>query len=147
MLKIPDQQIRINYYTRLMAICPGLPGWAGTRKDFTKAEAVSGSGISWAVCKSAPRCREITTPPPHHSVFTGRMPFLPNNQQRQSTVNDNQAELTVIWQCLLWSGSQRLWQVLRIGKLVLQQTVQLLQCLLSFSLTTYTHKHTHTDLI
>ena len=27
----------------------------------------------------------ITTPAPHHSVFTGRMPFLPPNQQRQST--------------------------------------------------------------
>jgi len=27
-----------------------------------------------------------TTPAPHHSVFfTGRMPFLPPNQQRQST--------------------------------------------------------------
>jgi len=24
-------------------------------------------------------------PVPHHSVFTGRMPFLPPNQQRQST--------------------------------------------------------------
>jgi len=24
-------------------------------------------------------------PTPHHSVFTGRMPFLPPNQQRQST--------------------------------------------------------------
>jgi len=24
-------------------------------------------------------------PAPHHSVFTGRMPFLPLNQQRQST--------------------------------------------------------------
>jgi len=24
-------------------------------------------------------------PAPHHSVFTGRMPFLPPNQQRQST--------------------------------------------------------------
>jgi len=46
---------------------------------------VSGSGISWAICKSAPRSRQITTPAPHHSVFTGRMPFLPLNQQRQST--------------------------------------------------------------
>jgi len=27
----------------------------------------------------------ITTPVPHHSVFTGRMPFLPPNQQHQST--------------------------------------------------------------
>ena len=34
-----------------------------------KQETVSGSGISWAVCKSAPRFRQITTPAPHHSVF------------------------------------------------------------------------------
>jgi len=46
---------------------------------------VSGSGISWAMCKSAPRSRQITTPAPHHSVFTGRMPFLQPDQQRQST--------------------------------------------------------------
>ena len=29
-------------------------------------ETVSGSGISWAICKSAPRYRQITTPAPHH---------------------------------------------------------------------------------
>ena len=46
---------------------------------------MSGSGISWAICKSAPRSRQTTTPTPHHSFFTGRMPFLPPNQQRQST--------------------------------------------------------------
>jgi len=34
-----------------------------------KQEKVSGSGISWAICKSAPRCRQITTPAPHHSVI------------------------------------------------------------------------------
>ena len=28
---------------------------------------------------------KITTPAPHDLVFTGRMPFLPPNQQRQST--------------------------------------------------------------
>ena len=32
-------------------------------------KTVSGSGISWAICKSAPRSRQITTPVPHHSVF------------------------------------------------------------------------------
>ena len=48
-----------------------------------KQETVSGSGISWAICKSAPRSRQTTTPAHHHSVFTGRMPFLPPNQQRQ----------------------------------------------------------------
>ena len=63
---------------------------AGTRKVkpiwiFLNQETVSGSGISWAMCKSAPCSRQTTTPAPHHSVFTGRMPFLPPNQQRQST--------------------------------------------------------------
>jgi len=46
----------------------------------------SGSGISWAICKSAPCSRQITMPAPHHSsFFTDRMPFLPPNQQCQST--------------------------------------------------------------
>jgi len=53
---------------------PGLPGWAGTRKAkpiwiLLKQETLSGNGISWAICKSAPRSRQITTPAPHHSVF------------------------------------------------------------------------------
>ena len=34
-----------------------------------KQETVSGSGISWAICKSAPRSREITTPVLHYSSF------------------------------------------------------------------------------
>jgi len=35
------------------------------------------SGISWTICKqSAPRCRQITTPTPHHSIFTGLMLLL-----------------------------------------------------------------------
>jgi len=56
---------------------PGEPGFTGARDT-----VVSGSGISWAICKSAPRPRQITMPASHHSVFfTGRMP----NQQRQST--------------------------------------------------------------
>jgi len=73
---------------RLTALCPGLPGWAGTRKVapiwiLLKQETVSGSGISWS--KSASRSRQITTSAPHRSVFTGRMPFMPPNQQCQST--------------------------------------------------------------
>jgi len=51
----------------------GLPGSAGTRKVkpiwiLLKQETVSGSSISWAICKSAPRWRQITIPAPHHSV-------------------------------------------------------------------------------
>ena len=30
---------------------------------------MSGSGISWTICKSAPRSRQITTLAPHQSVF------------------------------------------------------------------------------
>ena len=39
-----------------------------TTLDFTEARD-SGSGISRAICKSAPRSRQITTPAPHCSVF------------------------------------------------------------------------------
>jgi len=51
---------------------PGLPGWAGTRKVkpvwiSLKQETASGRSISWAICKSASRCRQITMPVPHHS--------------------------------------------------------------------------------
>ena len=49
-------------HTRLTAHFPGLRGWAGTRKVkpiwiSLKQETVSGSGISWAICKFAPRPR------------------------------------------------------------------------------------------
>jgi len=72
---------RTNTHTHLTALFPGLPRWAGTRKVepiwiSLKQETVSGSGISWAVCKSAPRSGQITTPAPHHSVFY-RPPALP----------------------------------------------------------------------
>ena len=80
-------------HTRLMALCPGLPGWASTKKEepiwiLLKQETVSGDGISWAICKSAPYSRQI----PHQLLtaqfFTGRMPFLPPNQQRQTTASN-----------------------------------------------------------
>ena len=54
-------------HTCLTALCPGLPGLAGTRKVkpiriLLKQEIVSDSGISWAICKSAPCSRQITMP-------------------------------------------------------------------------------------
>jgi len=50
---------------------------------------MGGNVISWTICKSfAPHSRQITVSVPHHWVFTGRMPFLPSNQQCQSiTIN------------------------------------------------------------
>jgi len=46
-------------------------------------ETVSGSGISWALCKSAPRSRQITMPAPHHSDFY-RLDALPVDQPTAS---------------------------------------------------------------
>ena len=65
---------KINTHTRLMALFLGLPGWAGTRKVkpiwiLLKQEKVSGSGISWAICKSASQSRQTTMPVPHDSRF------------------------------------------------------------------------------
>ena len=80
--------IHIHTHTRLTALCPGLPRWAGTRKVkpiwiLLKQETVSGSGIRWDICKSAPRSRQITMPAPHHSVFY-RPDALPATQPTAS---------------------------------------------------------------
>jgi len=53
-------------HTRLTALC--------TRKEkliwiLLEQETVSGSGISWAICKSAHCSRQTTMPAPHRSVF------------------------------------------------------------------------------
>ena len=82
------QRFQSNTHTRLTALFPGLPGWASTRKVkpiwiLLKQEAMSGSGISWAICKSAPRSRQTTTPAPHHSVFY-RPDALPTAQPTAS---------------------------------------------------------------
>jgi len=66
--------IHRHTHIHLTALCPGLPRWAGTRKVkpiwiLLKQETVSDTGISWAICKSAPRSRQIIMPAPHHSVF------------------------------------------------------------------------------
>jgi len=49
---------------------------AKTNWILLKQETLSGSGISWAMCMSAPRSRQITTPAPHlkvhHAVFMSK---------------------------------------------------------------------------
>ena len=85
-----------------MALCPGLPEGAGTRKvktnlDFTEARqrvAVASAG-PYASLHLAPDRKPLQHPTTE--FFTGRMPFLPPNQQSQSTEgtqhsnNDNYA--------------------------------------------------------
>jgi len=82
-----------------MALCPGLSGSAGTRKEkpisiLLKQETVNGSGIRWdmQVCTSLKSDNHASTPP--LSFFTGLMLllFLPPNQQRQRTDTDGSLE-------------------------------------------------------
>jgi len=58
-------------------------------------EIVSGSGISWAICKSAPWPWHITTPTSHHSVIY-RLDALPATELTAST------QLKAILQSLFW---------------------------------------------
>jgi len=70
-----DSHTHIHTHTHILtALFPGLLRWAGTRKVkpiwvLLKQKTVSGSGISWAICKSAPCSRQIAVPAPRHSVF------------------------------------------------------------------------------
>jgi len=88
----PTNSVIISYYIHpFNGPLSGTTQVSGYQKVKTiwillKQEAVSGSGISWAIGKSAPRSRQITMPAPHHLVFTGRMLFLPPNQQRHYLV-------------------------------------------------------------
>jgi len=61
-------------HTRLTAIFLGLPRWADTRKVkpiwiLLKQETVSGSGISWAICKTAPHSRHNHASTPALSFY------------------------------------------------------------------------------
>ena len=58
---------------------PRLPGWAGNRKlkpvwISLKQETVSGSGTSWAICKSEPRSRQKTMLAPPLSFLQAGCP-------------------------------------------------------------------------
>ena len=98
-------------HTHLTDLFPGLPGRASTRKVkpiwiLMKLASVSSSGISWAICKSAPRSRQITTPAPHHSVFY-RPYALPATQPTASKHWSIQVKircLNIIRYCLFCSG-------------------------------------------
>jgi len=86
-------------HTRLTALFPGLPGWAGTRKVkpmwiLLKQETVSGSGISWAICKSAPR-----THPHHRASF---ITFLHLQRSMASSLSNHRSpsKLACVWWCL-----------------------------------------------
>ena len=75
-----------------------------TNLDFTlKQETVSGSGISWAICKSAPCSKQTPCQHPTTQFFTGRMSFLPPNQQCQSTDQWKPNLRQLIKMCIIFS--------------------------------------------
>ena len=73
-----------NRFTALLEFVRDHPGEqvrGKTRKiktnlDLLEQEIVSGSGICWAICKSAPHPRQPRQHPTTQ-FFAGRMPFLP----------------------------------------------------------------------
>jgi len=73
-----------------------------TNLDLLEQDTVSGSGICWAIFKSAPHPRQ-----PHQhpttQFFAGRMPFLLPNQQHQSTEGNN------VGQCYVLNNCNRHW--------------------------------------
>ena len=73
-----------------------------TNLDLLEQEIVSGSGICWDICKSAPHPRQLRQHPTTQ-CFTGRMPFLPPNQQHQSTATHTHTthnRFTALWNLL-----------------------------------------------
>ena len=69
-------QVTLNfyYYTRFSRPFSGTTqvSWyqkGKTNLDFTEGRDSESSGISWAVCKSAPCSGQVTMPTPHHPVF------------------------------------------------------------------------------
>ena len=96
-----------NTNTCLTALFPGLPRWAGTRKIkpiriLLKQMRVSGSGINWAICKSANCSRQTTL---HHSVFlqAGCPSCRPTNSVKALKANGCATKCTKIhfsaWVC------------------------------------------------
>ena len=107
-----------------------------TNLDLLKQEIMCGSGISWAICKSAPCSRQMTMPAPHYSVFY-RPDALPAVQPTVSkhwriththTHTHTHTRLTAFFTGLPgWAGTRK---VKPIWILLKQETVSGSGCLL-----------------
>ena len=95
-------------HTPIYGPFPGLSRWASTRKVkpiciLLKQETVSGSGISWAICKSAPCSRQ----PHHHPTLSFLQAGCPSCRPTNSVkaledlfLCDNLIEIiTCCWRC------------------------------------------------
>ena len=99
-------------------ICPGPPGWAGTRKvkpRRLKPIWIYWSKRQWVAVASAGLYASLHLIPDNHanipplSFFTGRMPFLPPNQQRQSTFTSYLNYLKSVIHLYIKQQSEQFW--------------------------------------
>ena len=103
-------------HTRLTALFSGTTQVGRYQKgkpnlDFTEARD---SEWQWHQLGHMQVCtRQITTPAPHHSVFTGRMPFLSPSQQRHSTEGNASSVSSRQVVCVVVAASSRSWRRVR----------------------------------
>ena len=96
---------------------------------------MSGSGISWAICKSASHSRQITMPAPHHSVFY-RPDALP---AAQPTASKHWRQIASVWTKINKQHVDK-----SVHKYDIQNTSRLKICLKYIKSNTHMHMHTHT---
>ena len=92
----------------LMALCLGLPVVSRYQNGKTNLDFTEARDSEWQwhqldhmqVCTSLQTDNHASTPP--LKFFTGRMPFLPPNQQRQSTEGTKGTRLAVVCYYLSW---------------------------------------------
>jgi len=81
--------IKFNHHNRFTAFFPGPPGWAGARRELldlmVQGKINRGKHIDHPAGCHSIRTNQCPPLPSSPYFFTGRMPFLPPNQQRQST--------------------------------------------------------------
>ena len=109
---LESRSLDTHIHTRLMALFLGLPRWAGTRKVkpiwiLLKQEIVSGSGISWAICKSAPHSRQTTR------QYLTTLVFLHLASRSPDNPGQNRIRTSVVWGSLASDFSSNLsWHAL-----------------------------------
>ena len=84
-------------HTHSTALCLGLLGWASIRKVkptgiLLKQETLSSSGISWAICRSAPRCRQPRQHPSTQFLQAGCPSCHPTNGVKALRADSNVTE-------------------------------------------------------
>jgi len=83
-----DDALYHHHHNRFTALFPGPPRWAGARRELldfmVQGKINRGRHTDHPAGRHSIQTNQCPPPPSPH-FFTGRMPFLPPNQQCQST--------------------------------------------------------------